>query len=101
MGSGTENHTLKIGGVEMELQFDLDSKLADNKGGTIKITNTATKKGEGVNLQVGANKDQMIGFSIENMRSRELGLEGIDLLTADNSQEAIGRLDVAVKSISA
>ncbi len=83
-----------IGGVE--LSMDISSIKTDKYGGTVEFTNDATVKGEGVNLQVGANKNQMIGFSIENMRSRELGLGGIDLKAADNSQEAIERLDVVV-----
>ncbi len=95
------SESFKIGGVEVEIS-DLNTVLnANDKGGTVNISNTAEKTGNGVDLQVGANKDQMIGFSIENMRSRELGLGGTDLLTAENSQEAIERLDNAVKSISA
>ena len=35
------------------------------------------------------------------MRSRELGLGGIEVDTAENAQEAIGRLDEAVSRISA
>ncbi len=35
------------------------------------------------------------------MRSRELGLGGITVDTAENAQEAIGRLDAAVSKISA
>ncbi len=96
------NETFELGGIQLELNGldQIGSKVPEGSV-TLKFTNEATKKGEGVNLQVGANQNQTIGFSIENMRSRELGLWGIDLLTASNSQEAIGRLDVAVKSISA
>ncbi len=89
-----------IGGVE--LNVNLNSIIGTSThGGTVKFSNDPLKLGEGVNLQVGANQNQTIGFSIGNMRSRELGLGGIDLLTAENSQEAIGRLDLAVKSILA
>ncbi len=94
-----ENVKFSIGGIELNVA--MASIKQNGTGGSVTFTNEVTKKGEGVNLQVGANKDQMIGFSIENMRSRELGLGGMDLLTAGNSQEAIERLDVAVKSISA
>ena len=38
---------------------------------------------------------------MENMRSRELGLGGIGVGTAADSQEAIERLDVAIERVSA
>ncbi len=93
----TTDQTFKLGGVDIKLNFT-DLKKKDSTGlkesqTTIEFTNEAEKIGNGVDLQVGANKDQMIGFSIENMRSRELGLGGIDVLTAESSQEAIERLD--------
>ena len=97
--------SLKFG--DAEIKFDVsDDRQANEiftKTGEVSIdfTNTAEKKGEGVNLQIGANQNQQIGFSIENMRSRELGLGGITVDTAENAQEAIGRLDAAVSKISA
>ncbi|EIA21984.1 Flagellin protein flic, partial [Candidatus Arthromitus sp. SFB-2] len=60
-----------------------------------------TEKTDGVELQVGANKDQMIGVSIGNMGSRELGLGGVNVSTAEDAKDAIGRLDEAVSRISA
>ena len=42
----------------------------------------------------------MIGLSIENMRSRELGLGGIEVGTVEDAQEAIGRVDEAISRIS-
>ncbi|EIA21746.1 flagellin domain protein, partial [Candidatus Arthromitus sp. SFB-2] len=59
------------------------------------------EKTNGVELQVGANKDQMISISIGNMRSRELGLGGVNVATTDDAKDAIGRLDEAVSRISA
>ena len=90
------SESFKIGGIDIEINpNNLES------GATVKFTNTAEKTSDGVSLQVGANKDQMIGVSMENMRSRELGLGGIGVGTAADSQEAIERLDVAIERVSA
>ena len=90
------SESFKIGGIDIEINpNNLES------GATVKFINTAEKTSDGVSLQVGANKDQMIGVSMENMRSRELGLGGIGVGTAADSQEAIERLDVAIERVSA
>ncbi len=91
----TGSESFKIGGIDIEI----DPQNLEN-GATVTFTNTAEKKGNGVDLQVGANQKQQIGFSIENMGSRELGLGGITVDTAANAQDAIGRLDEAVSKIS-
>ena len=91
--AGTEDFT--IGGVNIELNIE------GLQTGRVSFENIAEKTSDGVSLQVGANKDQMIGVSMENMRSRELGLGGIGVGTAADSQEAIERLDVAIERVSA
>ena len=90
------SESFKIGGIDVEI----DPNSLENRA-TVTFTNTAEKTSDGVSLQVGANKDQMIGVSMENMRSRELGLGGIGVGTAADSQEAIERLDVAIERVSA
>ena len=92
----TGSESFKIGGIDVEI----DPNALENRA-TVTFTNTAEKTSDGVSLQVGANKDQMIGVSMENMRSRELGLGGIGVGTAADSQEAIERLDVAIERVSA
>ena len=89
-----------IGGVDFVLNLET---LEKSKEINFKIENTAQTKdsGAGVELQVGANKDQMIGLSMENMGSRELGLGGVSVSTAEDSKDAIGRLDEAISRISA
>ena len=95
VGGNGQNETFSLGGIEVELTF------ASLNSGNVTFTNEAEKTSDGVSLQVGANKDQMIGVSMENMRSRELGLGGIGVGTAADSQEAIERLDVAIERVSA
>ncbi len=57
----------------------LDSKIEAGKSGSFEFSNTVKKEEEGIRLQVGANREQMIGLSVGDMRSRELGLGGIDV----------------------
>ena len=95
VGGNGQNETFSLGGIEVELTF------TSLNSGNVTFTNEAEKTSDGVSLQVGANKDQMIGVSMENMRSRELGLGGIGVGTAADSQEAIERLDVAIERVSA
>ncbi len=97
--TGDTNETFKLGGVELELNINKDN-LAGEKEAKFTFTNEVTKNQDGVTLQIGANQNQHIGFSIENMRSRELGLGGITVDTAANAQEALGRLDEAISKIS-
>ena len=93
------NETFEIGGITIE--FDASNDLDTANKSTISFTNTAEKKTDGVSLQVGANKDQMIGVSMDTMKSRELGLGGIGVGTDKDAQEAIERLDVAIERVSA
>lgn len=88
---------LDLGGMQIELEMNgLQTGIH-----SVEFENKSEKTSDGVSLQVGANKDQMIGVSMENMRSRELGLGGIGVGTAADSQEAIERLDVAIERVSA
>ena len=93
------NRSVELGGVEFNLK-NLGTNSEAGKFGGYTFTNSLEKDEDGVKLQVGANQDQMIGLSIENMRSRELGLGGIEVGTVEDAQEAIGRVDEAISRIS-
>ncbi len=84
--------TFKIAGIELELNINKDN-LEASKGVTFTLSNEVVKEEEGIRLQVGANREQMIGLSVGNMRSRELGLGGIDVIGVGNAEEAIERID--------
>ncbi len=60
------------------------------------IKNEARLTGDGMQIQVGANMNQIIGFNIGNMRSRELGLARWDLKTQEKSERAIEGIDKAI-----
>ena len=95
-----DSETFKLAGVEFELS-QLETEVSDGQSATISFVNTAEKKEDGVTLQVGANKNQSIGVSVDNMRSRELGLGGVSVATALDAQDAIQLIDDAVSRVSA
>ncbi len=96
----TGDASVKLAGIDIKLK-DLNTNFA-NKGdiGTVTFTNESKKLDDGIKLQVGANQEQTIGLSVENMRSRELGLGGIGVGSAEDAQEAIKSLDGAISQIS-
>ena len=100
--SKDDEQTITLGGADFKLA-KLKTHIQDAQVETVDLTlnNKVTEKTDGVELQVGANKDQMIGVSIGNMGSRELGLGGVNVSTAEDAKDAIGRLDEAVSRISA
>ena len=100
--TNNDEHEITLGGAAFKLA-QLKDKIKDANVETVELTlnNVVKEKTNGVELQVGANKDQMISISIGNMRSRELGLGGVNVATTDDAKDAIGRLDEAVSRISA
>ena len=54
----------------------------------------------GIELQIGANKDQKLSFAIANMDKTGLGVDSVDVATASGSQDAIATLDTAIKTVS-
>ena len=106
-----EDQNIELYGVKFNLKHDGGLKVLANttankgfKGEsatyTFKHTLDDTKKTDGIRLQVGANQDQNIGFDIDYMRARELGLGGIEIGTVKDAEEAIKRVDIAVERVS-
>ena len=87
--------TLEVAGITIKV----DGKLTQLADGII-INNTPEFLDDGLKLQVGAKRNQIIGFSIDNMKSREFGLRGMDVLTVENSQQSLGVLDHTIEKVS-
>lgn len=51
-------------------------------------------------FQIGANKGQTISFSVNDMRTNALGISGVDVSSQTGAQDAISKLDTAIKSVS-
>ncbi|OAT89151.1 flagellin N-terminal helical domain-containing protein [Candidatus Arthromitus sp. SFB-turkey] len=94
-----DNESFELAGVQIELD-GLNTNIESGESAIIEFTNEVTKDEDGVTLQVGANKNQSIGISIDTMRSRELGLGGVSVATAADAQDAIQLIDDAVSRVS-
>ena len=93
-----KNEIFELGGIDIELNLALFNNIKD--GDKFEFDNLVDKKEDGILLQVGANKGQTLGFDINWMRSRELGLGGVNLLISEDSQDAMSYLDTAISRVS-
>jgi flagellin len=53
-----------------------------------------------MDLQIGANEGQTMAVRIPNVTPQTLGIDKINIATADGAQDAIGLLDTAINTIS-
>lgn len=53
-----------------------------------------------LNLQIGANSNQLLGINIDGMSASDLGLDAISVATAENASKAIDSCDEAIKKVS-
>ena len=101
--AGDGSTEVNLAGVKFkftDLKKNLVKKNGKETGAEVKFSNNLDTKKDGVKLQVGASGDQSIGFDIDFMRARELGLGGIEIGTVEDAKEAITRVDEAVKRVS-
>jgi flagellin len=95
--TGTNSKTISFD--KLGFSFTANSALAAGSFGgdadsTITVTASAAK------FQIGANKDQTIDLSINNMDATALGINGSDIISKDKAQAATLSLDNAIKSVS-
>ena len=94
-----QDETFELGGATLQLNLAVFAGITGNDN-RFELDNLVDKKEDGILLQVGANKGQTLGFDINWMRSRELGLGGVNLLTSEDSQDAMSYLDTAISRVS-
>uniref|UniRef100_UPI003709457E flagellin N-terminal helical domain-containing protein n=1 Tax=Sutcliffiella horikoshii TaxID=79883 RepID=UPI003709457E len=95
--TGTDSNTISFD--KLGFSFTANNALASGSFGggadsTITVSATAAK------FQIGANKDQTIDLSINNMDANALGVSGNDILSKDKAQASVEALDNAIKSVS-
>ena len=81
--------------------LDLEQNLA-NPGDEINLTNLkidATGIGS-MRLQIGANEGQILAVEIPALSLRNMGIEDLDVSTADGALNAIDGIDKAIKFVS-
>ena len=89
--------TSESGPVEL-IEQDGETKVEDL--GLNDAQTTLAAQGA-VSLQIGANKDQVMQFSIGDMRTQALGVAGTDVSSIAGASKAITELDDAIKAVSA
>lgn len=82
-------------GFEMKIEISDDITLPANAAAEITVLDAGP-----MNLQVGANEGQIISVSVPEVSSKTLGLEHLNVLTADESSKGITLIDNAVKMVS-
>ena len=89
-------------GFEMRLDVSgaLSGSLAQNQTETVKdLTINATGIGA-MRLQIGANEGQVLEVNIPAVSLQNMGIEGVDVSTAEGADDAIDRVDGAIKYVS-
>lgn len=64
------------------------------------LSGTSTSDEGGLNFHIGANKDQQMNLQINDMRAAALNIADIDVSTAEGANNALEKLDAALKSVS-
>ena len=83
-------------------EWDATSKQFNLTGGSTYKTSTFVHLADRTTvLQIGANQRQDIGFGIGNMNSLALGVDNIQVISNDLSNEAIDQIDRAISLVSA
>jgi len=84
-----------VGGFKVKVHIgDIDFS-----GTTTDVTTNVTVN-EGVVFQIGANQNQITKLTISDMSSKALGVDVVDVGTAESASEAIGFVDEAIKKVS-
>ncbi|WAA12022.1 flagellin [Fervidibacillus halotolerans] len=82
---------IEIGG----LKLDFNADIANGNNTTITIVNNS------LSMHIGANESQTMNVSINDMSAKSLGIDGLDLTSAESAEAAITSIDNAIKSVSA
>lgn len=82
-----------------------DAEVAVTMGATAGAglgADAALGKGEGLTFQIGANgvEDQRLTVNISNMGATALGVAGLDISKQEGANEAINKIDDAIKTVS-
>lgn len=78
-----------------------ETKLADPKDGTAKPVTVSVLDAGPMDLQIGANEGQLMSIRIPRVTPETLGIDKVNIGTADGAQEAIDLIDTAINTVSA
>ncbi len=81
---------------------DLTISMEGDQTGAGLGADKALGSGEGLTFQIGANgvEDQRLTVNVGDMSSTALGVGGLDISTQDGANDAINKIDDAIKTVS-
>jgi len=78
-----------------------DTTIDDPSGGTQKLVTVSVLDAGPMDLQIGANEGQLMSIRIPRVTPETLGIDKVNIGTADGAQAAITMLDDAINTVSA
>ena len=86
---------------ELKLKMkDINTKIPITAGGATKTLSLDLTGFGAMDMQIGANEGQQLGIRIPKISSENMGIDSLDLTTAEGAQKAIEQVDNAIKYIS-
>ncbi|MCD6103621.1 MAG: flagellin [Thermotogaceae bacterium] len=92
--TGTNTATLNFGTFGLQIEIDATITTASS------LTMVITAGSEGGYFHVGANQNQTISVSINNMDAAALSVNGISIATRSTAETAITTIDSAITTVS-
>ena len=90
------------GDIKLYANNAVDITGTQNADGTGVFKDLVQSVGEGLTFQIGANgvEDQRLTVNIADMSSAALGIDGISVAKQDDANDAINKIDDAIKAVS-
>lgn len=100
--SGVDGNIATITGDNgFELKLEIRSGIQKDVVTTVKNFNKMDLAGFGaMDTQIGANEGQQLGIRIPRISCLNMGIESLDLTTAEGATKAIDQVDAAIKYVS-
>ncbi|MED3500776.1 flagellin [Brevibacillus agri] len=100
---GTVTVDVKDGALVLNSSKPDTVKIEVEKGtaaDALGLSGTGTSTTGGLDFQIGANQDQSINLQLNDMRAAALNIADIDISTRDGANNAVTKLDAALKKVS-
>jgi flagellin len=98
--SEIKDNEVTINGSEgFEMKLDLDAVAKNGTDVTGDLSIDATGIGA-MRLQIGSNEGQVLEVRIPKISLKNMGIEGLDVSTAEGATDSLSRIDDAIKYVS-
>ncbi|MCL6454453.1 MAG: flagellin protein FlaA [Alicyclobacillus sp.] len=93
------NQVTILTGAQQGLSFTLAPTSSGDTSNTLSANQTITV-GSGLTLQIGANQNETMNITINEMDANSLGVGNLDITTQGGAESAITKLDSALQTVS-